>query len=405
MRQHSWLELLKDNDCYILYHPRKANVVADDLSRKSQSASTNSTPTRNQLANQLGMIQLDVAPRMKCHPTAFIICQLTADRIKIAQENDLGLQQLKEKASQGKAPGFNFTEDDLLRTGDARTVIPNDAELRRDILNEAHKTRYTEHPGSTKMYQDLRKGFWWQGMKHDIAEYVAQCPTCQQVKAEHQRPANPLQPLNVPEWKWDQIAMDFVVGLPKTLNRHDAILVVIDRLTKNAHFTPIKVADPVPKLVELYIREIARLHGIPASIVSDRDARFTSRFSQCLHDAMGTKLTLSTTYHPQTNGQSERTIQILEDMLRLCVLDFKGKWIQYLPLVEFAYNNSFQATIGMAPCEALYGRKCRSPLYWDEVGKRQLVEPEIIQDTKDKIILIRKRMLAVQSCQKSYADT
>jgi len=209
----------------------------------------------------------------------------------------------------------------------------------------------------------------------------------------------------VPEWKWDQIAMDFVVGLPKTLNRHDAILVVIDGLTKNAHFTPIKVADPVPKLVELYIREIARLHGIPASIVSDRDARFTSRFSQCLHDAMGTKLTLSTTYHPQTNGQSERTIQILEDMLRLCVLDFKGKWIQYLPLVEFAYNNSFQATIGMAPCEALYGRKCRSPLYWDEVGKRQLVEPEIIQDTKDKIILIRKRMLAVQSCQKSYADT
>jgi hypothetical protein len=225
------------------------------------------------------------------------------------------------------------------------------------------------------------------------------------VKAEHQRPAGPLQPLNVPEWKWDQIAMDFVVGLPKTLNGHDAIWVVIDRLTKSAHFIPIKITDPVPKLAELYIREIVRLHGIPASIVSDRDARFTSRFWQCLQDAMGTKLTLSTAYHPQTDGQSERTIQILEDMLRLCVLDFKGKWIQYLPLVEFAYNNSFQATIGMAPYEALYGRKCRSPLYWDEVGERQLVGPEIIQDTKDKITLIRKRMLAAQSLQKSYADT
>jgi hypothetical protein len=225
-------------------------------------------------------------------------------------------------------------------------------------------------------------------MKRDIAEYVTQCPTCQQVKVEHQRPADPLQPLNVPEWKWDQIAMDFVVDLPKTLNGHDAIWVVIDRLTKSAHFIPIKITDPVPKLAELYIREIVRLHGILASIVSDRDARFTSRFWQCLQDEMGTKLTLSTAYHPQTDGQSERTIQILEDMLRLCVLDFKGKWIQYLPLVEFAYNNSFQATIGMAPYEELYGQKCRSPLYWDEVGERQLVGPEIIQDTKDKITLI-----------------
>jgi hypothetical protein len=151
------------------------------------------------------MIQLDVAPSVKdAILSALIIRPLTADRIKIAQENDLGLQQLKEKASQGKAPGFYFTEDDLLRTGNARIVIPNDAELRRDILNEAYKTRYTIHPGSTKMYQDLKKGFWWQGMKRDIAEYVAQCPTCQQGKAEHQRPAGPLQPLNVPEWKWDQ---------------------------------------------------------------------------------------------------------------------------------------------------------------------------------------------------------
>jgi hypothetical protein len=147
------------------------------------------------------------------------------------------------------------------------------------------------------MYQDLKNEFWWQGMKHDIVEYVAQCPTCQQVKAEHQRPAGPLQPLNAPEWKWDQIAMDFVVGLPKTLNGHDAIWIVIDRLTESAHFIPIKVTDPIPKLAELYIREIVRLHGIPASIVSDRDARFTSHFWQCLQDAMGMKLTLSTSYH------------------------------------------------------------------------------------------------------------
>jgi hypothetical protein len=169
--------------------------------------------------------------------------------------------------------------------------------------------------------------------------------------------------------------MDFVVGLPKTAKGYDSIWVVIDRLTKSAHFIPYRIANSVFELVELYIKEIVRLHGIPASIISDRDARFTSHFWQCLHQAMGTKLNLSTAYHPQTDGQSERTIQILEDMLRMCVLDFKGKWIQYLPLVEFAYNNSFQATIGMAPYEAFYGRKCRSPLYWDEVGERQLVGP------------------------------
>jgi hypothetical protein len=157
-------------------------------------------------------------------------------------------------------------------------IIPNDVELRRDILDEAHKTRYTVHPGSTKMYQDLKKNFWWHGMKRDIAEYVAQCHVCQQVKVEYQRPAEPLQPVIVPEWKWDQVAMDFGVGLPKAPGGQDSIWVVIDRLTKNAHFIPFHITDIVPKLAEMYIRDIIRLHGVPVSIVSDRDSRFTSRF-------------------------------------------------------------------------------------------------------------------------------
>jgi hypothetical protein len=198
--------------------------------------------------------------------------------------------------------------------------------------------------------------------------------------------------------------MDFVVGLPKAPSGQDTIWVIVDRLTKRAHFLPIKVIDSMDKLAELYVREIVRLHGVPIFIVSDRDPRFTSRFWEKLQSATGTKLNFSTTYHPQTDGQSERTIQTLKDMLRLCVLDFKWSWIRYLPLVEFAYNNSFQATIGMAPYEALYGRKCRSPLYWDEVGESQLLGPELVQETKEKIALIRKRMLTAQSRQKSYED-
>jgi hypothetical protein len=403
MRQRRWLELIKDYDCNIMYHPGKVNVVVDALSRKSYGRILNSITTPDQLVQRLEVIQLNVAEEQAVLAT-LVIHPLTSDRIKVAQENDLEVQGLMRKANRSSASGFYFTDDGLLRMGDTRIVIPNDAKLRRDILDEAHKTRYTIHPGSTKMYQDLKKKFWWQGMKRDVAEYVAQCHVCQQVKAEHQRPAGPLQPLSILEWKWDQIAIDFVVGLPKAPGRQDSIWVVIDRLTKSAHFIPFHITDPVPKLAEIYIRDIVRLHGVPVSIVSDRDSRFTSRFWKCLQDALGTKLNISTAYHPQTDGQSERTIQILEDMLRLCVLDFKGKWIKYLPLIEFAYNNSFQATIGMAPYEALYGWKCRSPLYWDEVGEKYLIGPKMIQDMKDKISIIRRRMLTAQSRQNNYAD-
>jgi hypothetical protein len=143
------------------------------------------------------------------------------------------------------------------------------------------------------------------------------------------------------------------------------------------------------------------LHGVPESIVSDRDPRFTPRFWKSLQEAMGTKLRFNTAYHPQTDGQSERTIQTLEDMLRACVLDFSGSWAR---LVEFSYNNNFQASIGMALYEALYGRKCRSPLYWDELGERRILGPDIVQDTLDKVVLIRRRLSAAQDRQKSYAD-
>jgi hypothetical protein len=254
------------------------------------------------------------------------------------------------------------------------------------------------------MYQDLKKRFWWNGMKRDVAEFVERCSTCQQVKAEHQRPAGPLQPLEIPVWKWEEIAMDFLVGLSRTQAGYDAIWVIVDRLTKAAHFIPIKVKYSLEKLTELYLQEIVRLHGVPESIVSDRDPRFTSRFWMSLQQAMGTKLQFSTAYHPQTDGQSERTIQTLEDMLRACVLDFSGSWARYLPLIEFAYNNSYQASIGMAPYEALYGRKCRSPLYWDELGEQRILGPDIVQDTIDKVALIRQRLSAAQDRQKSYAD-
>ncbi|WOG95287.1 hypothetical protein DCAR_0414599 [Daucus carota subsp. sativus] len=205
-------------------------------------------------------------------------------------------------------------------------------------------------------------------MKKEISEWVSKCYTCQRVKAEHQRPSGLLQPLDIPEWKWEHLAMDFVVGLPRTRANHDAIWVIIDRLTKSAHFLPINERFSLDKSVHLYLKEIVVRHGVPVSIVSDRDPRFNSRFWKSFQECLGTKLNMSTAYHPQTDGQSERTIQTIEDMLRVCALDFEGSWDEHLPLVEFSYNNSYHASIGMPPYEALYGRKCRSPICWDEVG-------------------------------------
>ena len=184
------------------------------------------------------------------------------------------------------------------------------------------------------------------------------------VKAEHQKPARHLQLLKVAEWKWEHVTMDFVTHLPRTPQRHDAVWVIVDQLTKSAHFIVVRMTFTLERFYRLYIREIVWLHGVPVSTVSDRDPRFMAHFWKSFQNAMGTRLTMSTTFHPQTDGQSERTIQVLEDMLRACVLDHKGRWEEHLPLVEFAYNNSYQARIQRAPYEALYGRPCRSPLCW-----------------------------------------
>ena len=190
--------------------------------------------------------------------------------------------------------------------------------------------------------------------------------------------------------------MNFVVGLLHYQIAYDAIWVIVDRLTKSAHFLPMKNSDSVEKLAELYVKEIVRLHSTPVSIASDRDPRFTSRLCPSLQRALGTRLHFSTAFHPQTDGQSERTIQTLEDMLRACVLEFKGSEDRHLPLMEFAYNNSYQSSIEMEPYKALYGRKCRTPLCWNEVGERKLLGPEIVQVMTDNVKVIRDRLNIAQ---------
>jgi hypothetical protein len=240
-----------------------------------------------------------------------------------------------------------------------RLCVPDIKLIRELILKEAHEVAYSIHPGSEMMYQDLKKRLWWYGMKREIAEYVVICDSCQRIKEEHQRPAGLLQPLQIPQWKWDEIGMDFIVGLPRTRASYDSIWVVVDRLTKVAHFILVKTIYNSAVLAELYmLSRIVCLHGVPKKIVSDRG-------TQQLHEAFDTHLKFSLAYHPWTDGQTERTNQILEDMLRACALKDKLGWDKRLPYAKFSYNNNYQASLKMSPFQALYGRNYRTLLNWD----------------------------------------
>ena len=211
---------------------------------------------------------------------------------------------LRARIHEQKLKCFKLDEQGILWFGKC-LVVPKNSELRKKIFDEAHESQFSIHPGSNKMYQDLKQTFWWTRMKREIARYVAECDVCQRVKAEHLKPAGTLQPLPIPSWKWENISMDFITGLPRTLHGYNSIWVIGDRLTKSAHFLPVRDRYTVDKYAELYLTKIVCLHGVPKSIVSDRGPQFTAQFWKSLHDAMGTDLTFSTAYHPQTGGQTE----------------------------------------------------------------------------------------------------
>nr|GEY92524.1 putative reverse transcriptase domain-containing protein [Tanacetum cinerariifolium] len=205
--------------------------------------------------------------------------------------------------------------------------------------------------------------------------------------------------LNMKKRRWLELLSDYDCGI-----RFDTIWVIVDRLIKSAHFLPIRENDPLDKLARLYLDKIVARHRVPVSIIYDRDGRFTSNFWRSFQKALGTDISISTAYHPETDGQSKRTTQSLKDMLRACVIDFRKGWVKHLPLCEFSYNNSYHASIKAAPYEALYGQKCLSPVCWAEVGEAQLTGPELIQETTEKIVLIKQKIQAAQDRQKSYAD-
>nr|GEZ59923.1 putative reverse transcriptase domain-containing protein [Tanacetum cinerariifolium] len=364
-----WIELLSDYDCEIQYHPRKSNVVADPLSQKEMMKALR--------VRALMMIVYNDLPKQ------ILKAQKAALKKKNVKAKNLGtlIEQIFELRLDGTRCFGN------------RVWFSRFGRLRDLIMHESHKSKYSIHPGSNKMYQDLKLLYWWPNMKADIATYVSKCLTCAKVKAEHQKPSGLLQQPEISVWKWERITMDFVSGLPRTSSEYDTIWVIVDRLTKSAQISPMKKTDTMEKLTQLYLKEIVCRHGGTILIISDRDNHFSSIFWKSLQKALGTNLDMSTAYHPQTNGQSKRTIQTLEDMLRACVIDFGSSWDRHLPLVKVSYNNSYHVSIKAAPYEALCERKCRSPICRSEVRDNQLTGPELIREMTKKIVQIKNSLL------------
>jgi hypothetical protein len=321
LRQRRWLDLIKDYDLEIHYHPGKANMDADALSWKEHVHVAIVTQLPDELAEDFEKLNLGIVAHaegvtIEVEPTL-------EQEIQKGQISDVKIQEIKDLMAEGR--GIDFMEDEQGTIWfKNRICVPEIDSLRETISKEAHDLAYSIHPGNTKMYQDLKQKYWWYGLKKDVASHVVVCDVCQRVKAEHQILARLLHPLKVPEWKWEEIGMDFIIGLPRTSTGYDSIWVIVDRLTKVAHFIPVRTNYTGAKLAELYMARIVCLHGVPKKIVSDRGSQFTSRFWQKLHECLDTKLNFSSAYHPQTDGQTERTNQVLEDMLRACALTHGG---------------------------------------------------------------------------------
>ncbi|GJS02750.1 putative reverse transcriptase domain-containing protein [Tanacetum coccineum] len=318
MRQRRWLEFLSDYDCKIRYHPGTSNVVADALSRKERIK-----PLRVQaLVMNIG---LDL-------PKQILEAQTKARKPENLEAEDVGgmLVETSRESENPRKEKLESRADGTLCLNN-RSWSPCFGDLRTLIMHESHKSKYS-------------------------------------VKAKHQKPFGLLVQPEIPQWKWDNITMDFITKLPRTSSGYDTI----------------------------WLKEIVMRHGIPVSIICDRDGRFMSHLWRSIQKALDTRLDMSTAYHPQTDGQSERTIQTLEEMLRACMIDFRNGWDRHLPLIEFSYNSSYHTSIKAAPFEALYGRKCRSPVCWAEVGDTQPTGPKIIHETTKKIVQIKSKIQAAR---------
>ena len=385
-RQLRWKDFLDDLHPEIKYIKGQANVVADALSR-----------------NPLHLNALTLAPIAHVVATAG---DVTA-AFKAGYTSDLVCRELIKNIQAGLQEGFSW-QDGYLYTKDGRLYVPNVPGLRQRLLSESHDIPIAGHLGRDK--NTLPEQFYWPGMWQDIREYIRTCPLCQQAKASNRKPAGLLQPLAVPSAPFEQIGTDFITGLPKS-EGCDAVMTFVDRLTKAVHFVPCTKTVTAKQAARLFFNNIFRIHGMPKVIVSDRDPRFTSDFWRHLFNLVGTKLAMSTAFHAATDGQTERAQRSLEDMLRTFVNPRQDNWVALLPALEFAYNNSVNASTQEKPFFMLYGRRPYTPplLIGEEElppseGRRSLRAASYLEELRHALTDAKAQLERAQARQKAYAD-
>ena len=413
-RRARWAEFLQIFDIVWLWEPGRTNV-ADPLSRSPALL----VVTRGSL--QSGAGPRGKSPSVGSHGVGAraMDCDGAADPIQLTPSLtgcEHWLPKLKEAYSDDPWLKRKQNRRKLVYEGglwlkDTRIYVPMhhidsdgvEGNLRRDIIDALHGPPHVGHPGRTKTVELVTRSWWWPGLYEDVKDFVAFCDSCQKVKPSTQVPAGLLQPLEIPKRKWQSISMDLITGLPRTRAGFDAIWVVVDRLSKCAHFATTTTNADAQDIAELLRTRVYMNHGAPIEIVSDRDPRFTAKFSQALFKLTGCRSALSTAFHPQTDGQTERVNRILEDYLRHYVGPRQTDWDTHLPEAEFAYNNSWQASINTTPFRLTYGQDPIIPF-------QKIVDTNIpsadafARQMKEDLDRARRFLVAAQDRQRFYAD-
>jgi hypothetical protein len=377
-RQVRWMEKMAEFDMEIEYQPGKNNVVADALSRRADQ-------------HVAAVTRSSVVPSNTLH-----------DRIRAAYQDDPLCRSLLDNSNARRS-------DHVVRNGllykDGKLYVPNNKQIKTIIMHESHDTPTAGHMGADKTVLLVSRHFYWPRLSTDVREYVTSCHACQSNKAVNQQPMGLLQPIPIPERRWEVVTMDLIGPLPKTRNGYDAIFVCVDKLSKMVHYIPTTTTATAPKLAQLFMREVVRIHGIPSTIISDRDTRFTSQFWGELWRRTGTKLAMSTAYHPQSDGQTERANRTLEEILRATINAKQNDWDEYLTTAEIAYNNSVNASTGETPFFLNSGQHPRLPMTDLAVGEcKNEAAASMLQVMNNGLDQAKSNLLKAQQQQKTHAD-
>jgi transposase InsO family protein len=389
-RQARWMELLQEYDFDFKFKRGADNIVPDALSRRPDYQDHPAIPMS---INALDL-QSDTGLRQ---------------RLIDGYKEDPRLASIYQSCLRGKSPSLYSLHDGLLyveRHGDTLLCIPKSSDLRLLLLHDVHDATIAGHLGFDKTYAALRRFAFWPQMSADTRRYVESCSSCQRNKAVRRLPAGLLRPLAIPEQRWDTVTMDFVTKLPMTSRKFDAITVFVDKLSKQVHFAPSRTTDSAVDVANCFFANIFRLHGMPSTIVSDRDSKFSSIFWRRMQERLGTKLAMSSSFHPQTDGQSERAIQTLKTMLRALVNHKQDDWDLYLAAAEFAYNNAVHSSTGVSPFFLNHGFHPRVPASLLSPGATPTTNfDSFVSSQQTALAAARDSLLEAQINQAKYADS